>query len=47
VPKSSVEERSTAQLSPMPANLAEQIAEPEFYDLMAYLLEHREEKTPR
>jgi putative heme-binding domain-containing protein len=45
--KSTVEERSTAQLSPMPANLVEQIAEPEFYDLMAYLLEHREEKAPR
>ena len=36
----------TAQLSPMPANLAEQIAEPEFYDLMAYLLEHREKTKP-
>ena len=31
----------------MPANLAEQIAEPEFYDLMEYLLRHREEKAPK
>jgi putative heme-binding domain-containing protein len=44
VPKASVEERSTAQLSPMPANLATQIADPEFNDLMSYLLKHREEK---
>jgi putative heme-binding domain-containing protein len=44
VPKPTVEERSTAQLSPMPANMAEQIAEPEFYDLMTYLLSHREDK---
>jgi putative heme-binding domain-containing protein len=47
VVKSTVEERSTAQLSPMPANLAEQIAEPEFNDLMEYLLRHREEKAPK
>lgn len=46
VPKTSVEERSTAQLSPMPANMADQLAEPEFYDLMNYLLEHREKTTP-
>jgi putative heme-binding domain-containing protein len=44
VPKSSVEERSTAQLSPMPANMADQLTEPEIRDLMAYLLQHREEK---
>ncbi len=47
VPKSSVEERSTAQLSPMPANMADQIALPDFNDLMSYLLKHREEKAPR
>jgi putative heme-binding domain-containing protein len=47
VPRSEVEERSTAQLSPMPANMAEQIAEPEFYDLMDYLLEHREKTGTR
>jgi putative heme-binding domain-containing protein len=47
VPKTTVDERSTAQLSPMPANVAEQIPEPEFFDLMSYLLSHREEKAPR
>ena len=46
VPKSTVEERSIAQLSPMPANMTEQISEPEFYDLMNYLLEHREKTKP-
>ncbi len=47
VPKASVEERSTAQLSPMPGNMAEQIALPEFNDLMSYLLKHRDEKSPK
>jgi putative heme-binding domain-containing protein len=44
VPRNKVEERSTIQLSPMPANMADQIPEPEFQDLMAFLLQHREEK---
>ena len=43
VPRETVEERSTAQLSPMPANLADQIPEAEFYDLLAYLL-HQKDK---
>ena len=43
VPKATVEERSTAQLSPMPANLSAQIPEAEFQDLMAYLLSRRED----
>jgi putative heme-binding domain-containing protein len=47
VPKTTVDERSTAQLSPMPANLADQIPEPDFNDLMSYLLKHRDEKAPR
>jgi hypothetical protein len=38
VAKDNVEERSTAQVSPMPGNFAEQIAEADFYDLLAYLL---------
>jgi putative membrane-bound dehydrogenase-like protein len=38
VAKSSVEERKVSPLSPMPANLAEQVSEPDFYDLLAYLL---------
>ena len=41
VPKSSVEERSISPLSPMPANLTDQIAD-DFYRLMAYLLSRRE-----
>jgi putative heme-binding domain-containing protein len=36
-----VSERLTAQLSPMPANLAEQIPAEEFHDLLGYLLEQR------
>ena len=47
VPRSSVEERTTAQLSPMPANLADQIAVPEFNDLMSYLLMHRQKTSPK
>ena len=47
VPRTSVEERSTAQLSPMPANMASQIALQEFNDLMSYLLNHRDDKAPR
>ncbi len=42
VPKSSVEERSTASLSPMPADLVDQIADGDFYRLLAFLLAHRE-----
>ncbi|MFO0842735.1 MAG: c-type cytochrome [Gemmataceae bacterium] len=38
VPKKEVEERSLSPLSPMPANLHEQIAEGEFSHLLAYLL---------
>jgi putative heme-binding domain-containing protein len=41
VPKDTIEERTTSQLSPMPANFGEQVAEKDFYDLMAYLLEQR------
>jgi len=41
VPKDTIEERVVSVLSPMPANLSEQIAEPEFYDLMAYLLSQK------
>lgn len=41
VPKGMVEERSTSQMSPMPANLIDQIPEAEFADLMAFLLSQR------
>ena len=42
VPKSSVEERSISPLSPMPANLSDQIGEADFYRLIAFLLSKRE-----
>lgn len=38
VPKDNVEERSLSAVSPMPADLADQIAEEDFYHLLAYLL---------
>ena len=41
VPGDNVQERLTAQLSPMPANLVEQIPEEDFYHLLGYLLEQR------
>jgi putative heme-binding domain-containing protein len=43
VPKDTVEERTVSQLSPMPANFADQIPEKDFYNLVAYLLA----QTPR
>lgn len=36
-----IEERAVSSLSPMPANLADQIGESEFLDLIAYLLTQR------
>jgi putative heme-binding domain-containing protein len=44
VPKKAVEERTVSQLSPMPANFADQVPEAEFNDLMAYLLAQRPSK---
>lgn len=44
VPKEQVEERATSQLSPMPANLSEQIPENDFYDLLAFLLDQKQKK---
>jgi len=41
VPKATVEERTLAALSPMPANLLEQIPEADYYHLLAYLLAQR------
>ena len=41
VEKGNVEESTLMSLSPMPANLAELITEPEFYDLVAWLLDQR------
>lgn len=42
VPKSSVVERKTSVLSPMPANFADQIAREDFDRLLVYLLSKRE-----
>lgn len=41
VPKAEVEERSTSQMSPMPADFGEKVPEADFYHLLAYLLEQR------
>jgi putative heme-binding domain-containing protein len=41
VSKAMVEERAVDQLSPMPANLAEQISEADFYNLLAFLLSRK------
>jgi len=38
VSKDTIEERNTSQISVMPANLAEQIPEADFHNLLAYLL---------
>ena len=46
VPAESVEERKVSTASPMPANLADGIAEPEFYQLLAYLLEQLPRQDP-
>ena len=46
VPKSSVDERTSSSLSPMPANLVDQIPEGDFYNLMAFLLTKRDTATP-
>ncbi|MBL8798092.1 MAG: c-type cytochrome [Planctomycetia bacterium] len=41
VEKKAIEERLVSQMSPMPANLVDQIPEPDFYHLLAYLLNQR------
>jgi putative heme-binding domain-containing protein len=46
VPKNTIEERTVSQLSPMPANLVEQIAETDFYHLLGYLLSQRPATKP-
>jgi hypothetical protein len=38
VKKAAIEDRTVSQMSPMPANFAEQVSEAEFYHLLAYLL---------
>jgi len=41
VPIKDIEQRVLSQLSPMPANVTEPLSEPDFYDLLAYLLQPR------
>jgi putative heme-binding domain-containing protein len=41
VPKNTVDDKQVSPLSPMPANFGDQIAENDFYDLLAYLLAQR------
>ncbi len=44
IDKKDIEEKIVSQLSPMPANLVEQIPEADFYHLLAFLLLQRPEK---
>jgi putative heme-binding domain-containing protein len=46
VARDAVEQRNTAQISPMPADVADKIPEAEFYHLMAYLLAQRPKDGP-
>ena len=43
VAKESIEERKVSNLSPMPANFAEQVSEADFRHLMGYLLKQRKD----
>jgi putative heme-binding domain-containing protein len=47
VPRGEVEERSVSQMSPMPANFADQIPEADFYHLLAYLLRQQPPRTEK
>jgi putative heme-binding domain-containing protein len=47
VPKDGVDARNVSAISPMPANLIDQISEPDFYHLLAYLLVQRPVDPPR
>jgi len=44
VEKNKVDEQTTSQLSPMPANFVDQVPEKDFYDLLAFLLKQQTEK---
>jgi putative heme-binding domain-containing protein len=41
ITKNAIEERNVSSLSPMPANIVDQIPETDFYNLLAYLLAQR------
>ncbi len=45
VPASDIEERTTLPLSPMPANIAENIPEADFHHLIGFLLEQRGQES--
>jgi putative heme-binding domain-containing protein len=47
ISRDAVAERSTSQMSPMPADLADKILEAEFQHLLAYLLAQRPKPDPR
>jgi len=47
VPLDEIDERQVAQISPMPADLANQIPEADFNNLLEYLLGHRESQPAR
>jgi putative heme-binding domain-containing protein len=47
VPRETVAERGTSQISPMPADVADKVPEAEFYHLLAYLLEQRPRQEGR
>jgi len=42
--KADIEQRVLSQLSPMPTNVVEPLSEPDFYDLLAFLLQPRGQK---
>ena len=42
IPKKEIEEKRISALSPMPANFAEKMTEPEFQNLLGYLLSQRQ-----
>ena len=46
IAKSDIEERKTSPLSPMPANMADQVNEHDFYNLMSYLLAQKPKQGP-
>jgi putative heme-binding domain-containing protein len=46
IKSSEIEERRQTSLSPMPANVAEKIAEAEYYDLLRFLLNQRAAPVP-
>jgi putative heme-binding domain-containing protein len=46
VEKKTIDERAVSQMSPMPANVIDQLPEPDFYHLLAFLLNQRTPPTP-